>query len=57
MKCNISQHQYKRYMLTRKYKPIVRALKNYNFNSREKFEHGPGDLDRKLNQDSSSGRG
>ena len=25
-----------------KYKPIVYALKNYNLNSREKFEPGPG---------------
>ena len=25
-----------------KYKPIVCALKNYNLNSREKFEPGPG---------------
>ena len=28
--------------LTSKYKPIVCALKNYNLNSREKFEPGPG---------------
>ena len=27
-----------------KYKPIVYTLKNYNLNSREKFEHGPPDL-------------
>ena len=28
--------------MTSKYKPIVCALKNYNLNSREKFEPGPG---------------
>ena len=28
--------------LTSKYSPIVCALKNYNLNSREKFEPGPG---------------
>ena len=29
-------------VLKSKYKPIVSALKNYNLNSREKFEPGPG---------------
>ena len=28
--------------LTSKYKPIICALKNYNLNSREKFEPGSG---------------
>ena len=30
------------FKLTSKYKPIVCALENYNLNSKEKFEPGPG---------------
>ena len=40
-----SNYQYfkqREFILTSKYKPIVCALKNYNLNSKEKFEPGPG---------------
>ena len=38
----INIEMYFKIKLVSKYKPIVCTIKNYNLNSREKFEHRPG---------------